>query len=342
MSTTAPRSAIPWHTLIILVLTIGLLWLFVQNIDFARAWEAVTHAHPGLIALAVLATFSTYVLRAFRWLALLEPLGRVRFSTAFRTTVIGFTAIFLLPGRVGEVLRPFLLARHEGLKATAVFATVVVERLLDVATVLLLFAIALPLSGVDVGPEARAAGVAAAVAAIVGLGVLAVSAGHPERLGRWAGQVTSRLPRRLAEPIARLVQSFVEGLVVLRSPAHLARAAAWSIVVWLSIGLGIWLTSHAFDLTLSFVGSFVVVGYLAVGVSLPTPGGAGGFHVMYKVALTSFFGADADAAAAAAVVLHAISFVPVSLFGLWFMWQDGLSLGRLRAMRAEAQAAEKL
>jgi len=113
-------------------------------------------------------------------------------------------------------------------------------------------------------------------------------------------------------------------------------------VVWLSIGLGIWLTSHAFDLTLSFVGSFVVVGYLAVGVSLPTPGGAGGFHVMYKVALTSFFGADADAAAAAAVVLHAISFVPVSLFGLWFMWQDGLSLGRLRAMRAEAQAAEKL
>jgi hypothetical protein len=57
--------------------------------------------------------------------------------------------------------------------------------------------------------------------------------------------------------------------------------------------------------------------------------------------LTNFFGANPDVAAAAAIVLHAISFVPVSIAGLVFMWQDGLTLGRLRSMRSEAQAAEK-
>ena len=91
----------------------------------------------------------------------------------------------------------------------------------------------------------------------------------------------------------------------------------------------------------SFTGSFIVVGYLAVGVSVPTPGGAGGFHYFYKAALTNFFGANPDVAAAAAIVLHLISFVPVSIAGMVFMWQDGLTLARLRNMKSEAQAAEQ-
>ena len=81
------------------------------------------------------------------------------FRNAFRTTIIGFTATFLLPARVGEVLRPYLLARQEGFTAPATFATVVIERLLDVTAVLLLFAGGVPFLGVpvggDVAPSAR-------------------------------------------------------------------------------------------------------------------------------------------------------------------------------------------
>jgi uncharacterized membrane protein YbhN (UPF0104 family) len=89
------------------------------------------------------------------------------------------------------------------------------------------------------------------------------------------------------------------------------------------------------------VGTFIVVGYLAVGVSVPTPGGAGGFEYLYKVALTTFFGASPDVAAAAAIVLHAVSFVPVTIVGLILMWREGLTLGGLKNMRAEAKAAEQ-
>ena len=53
-----------------------------------------------------------------------------------------------------------------------------------------------------------------------------------------------------------------------------------------------------------------------------------------------FFGADRDVAAAAAIILHAVSFVPVTIIGLVLMWQDGLTLGSLQGMRREAQAAE--
>src|SRR6185436_7149185 len=302
LMSTAPRSRIPWHTIVIGLATVGLLWLFFRNINLTETWVAMTHAHVGYLAGAVVATLSTYTLRALRWQALLRPVGATRLRTTFRATVIGFTAIFLLPGRVGEVLRAYLVARQEGLKFTATFATVIVERLLDLTTVLLLFALSLPLLKIDVGRQVELAGIVAAAGSVFALIVLFIMAGHPERLGRWAGRLGKRLPRKMAD----VVQAFAEGLAVMRQPSDLVAAMAWSLPVWFSIAVGIWLTSHAFDLTLSFVGSFLVVGYLAVGVSVPTPGGAGGFHYFYWLALTRFFGADQDVAAAAAIILHAV------------------------------------
>jgi uncharacterized protein (TIRG00374 family) len=337
---TAARTRVPWHAIIIAVITAGLLWLFFRNIDIAETWRAMAQADMRLLAGAVLATLVTYVLRAFRWRALLRPIGNARLSTTFRATVIGFTTIFLLPGRVGEVLRAYLVARQEGMKFTATFATVIVERLLDVATVLLLFAASLPLLGIDVGREVKIAGLVAGSGAVAALVMLFFMAGHPERLGRWAGKLGRRLPARLATLLEQVVRTFADGLAVMRQPSDLLAAVAWSLPVWFSIAVGIWLTSLAFDLTLSFIGSFLVIGYLAVGVSAPTPGGAGGFHYFYWLALTQFFGADSSVAGAAAIILHAISFVPITFLGLYFMWKDGLTLGNLKRMRSEAQAAE--
>src|SRR4029450_10254229 len=124
---------------LVLLLTIGLLAFFLSGAHLDRAWEATRHANGRLIALAVVVTMLTYVLRAVRWQYLLAPIGPTHFATAFRTTVIGFAASFLLPARPGEVIRPYLLARREGLNATAAFATIIIERLLDLITVLALF-----------------------------------------------------------------------------------------------------------------------------------------------------------------------------------------------------------
>jgi len=95
------------------------------------------------------------------------------------------------------------------------------------------------------------------------------------------------------------------------------------------------LVTLAFGLTMPFAGAFLVVMYLVVGVAVPTPGGAGGFHVAYQFAVMTYFGAGADAAAVAAVVLHLVSFVPVAILGLVFMWQDGLTLGSLKRMNTK-------
>lgn len=336
MPNASTRFRLRWHAIFILALTALLLWLFLRNVDLGELRAALGRAHAGYIVLAVLVTGQTYVIRARRWQSLLAPVGPTHFRTALRTTVIGFAVNFLLP-RVGEVVRPYLLARREGLPASATFATIIIERLLDLVTVLLLFAASLPLLPIDVGPDIRASGGVAAAAAIGALVLLFVSAGHPERLGGWTTQLGRRLPGRLGAALSDMVRSFAEGLAVMRQPARLLVALCWSVPLWLSLALGIWLTSLAFDLTFSYPGTFLVMLVLVVGVAVPTPGSVGGFHLAYLWSVTRFFGFDHETVAAAGLVLHAVSFLPVTFVGLVFMWQDGLTFGRLRSLEGEAR-----
>jgi uncharacterized protein (TIRG00374 family) len=327
------------RAVLILLLTVGLLAYFLRNADMAGVWTETRRARTGLLAVAAGATLITYAMRALRWQYLLAPIGHARFSTAFETTTIGFAASFLLPARAGEVLRPYLLARRERLPATACFATIILERLLDLVTVLLLFGVFVLLvdpASIAGDPalytRVKAGGLAAGAASVAGLGVLFALAGHPERLGRAALKIEHVLPARLAHAVARVVETFAQGLGVMRQPRRLFVSLVLSFPLWLSIAAGIWLTSRAFHMTFAYVGSFLVMTLLVVGVAMPTPGAIGGFHAMYQIAVTTFFGVPTDRAVGGAIVLHAISFVPVTLFGLAFMAREGLSLSRVREM----------
>jgi uncharacterized protein (TIRG00374 family) len=311
------RNAI--RTVIVIALAIGLLAVFLRNADLSQVWASVTRARADFLLLSLVLTCATFVVRAERWQYLLAPLGATRFSTVFRTTVIGFAAS---------------AARREGLKATAAFATIIVERILDLVAVLLLMA--LFLVWFDPGVEARDSnafqavrfgGLVMAPVAIATLGVMFFMAGHPERLHAWVLKAEAILPSRIAGMIARFAQTFAEGFAVVRSPARLAAAIAWSIVLWILIASGIWTVSIAFGIAMPFTGAWLMLGPLVVGVAVPTPGGVGGFHEAYRFGATAFFGADNNTAVGAAIVLHAISIGPVIVAGLLFILQDGLKLG---------------
>jgi hypothetical protein len=334
------------RTVVVLLLTLGLLAFFLRNADMAGVWTETRRADPVLLVLALAATFATYVLRAFRWQYLLAPIGPTRFSTAFRTTVIGFAASSILPARAGEVIRPYLLARRERLSATAAFATVILERLLDLVTVLLLFALfvfmgAAGIVTTDPSQLARVkfGGVVAAAGALGALAVLFVLAGHPERIGRLILNIERVLPASIAHAAARLVQTFAQGLAVMRQPGRLASALILSFPLWLSIAAGAWWASLAFDITFPFAGSFLVVTLLVVGVAVPTPGAIGGYHAAYQIAVQTFFAAPTDRAVGAAIVLHAISFLPVTLLGLAFMVGEGITLAGAKRLAEGAGTA---
>jgi uncharacterized protein (TIRG00374 family) len=335
------------HVLIVL-LTIGLLAFFLRDANMSEVWAETRRADPRLLLLAFVTTGLTYVLRAYRWQYLLAPIGPTHFRTAFRTTVIGFAATSLLPARAGEVIRPYLLARREGLSATAAFATIILERLLDLLTVLILFAlfVLLGASGVVAGDPAQFArvkfgGILAAGGAVVASAVLLALAGHPERLGRLTLSVERVLPGAIARAAARFVETFAQGLAVMRQPGQLAAALVLSFPLWLTIAAGIWLTSRAFHITFPFTASFLVMTILVVGVAMPTPGAIGGFHAAYQIAVQTFFAVPTDRAVGGAIVLHAISFLPVAVVGVLFMLSEGITLSGARELAKSAGQGEE-
>ena len=335
------------RTVLIFLLTLGLLAFFFRNADMAGVWAETRRADPVPLVLALIATGLMYALRALRWQYLLAPIGHTRFGTAFRATVIGFAASFLLPARAGEVIRPYLLARRERLSATAAFATIILERLLDLVTVLVMFALFVltVAPGVVSGDPSQLArvkfgGLLAGAGAIAGLAILFVLAGHPERIGRIALRVERVLPARLAQAVARFVETFAQGLAVMRQPRRLLVSLAWSVPLWMAIAAGIWLTSQAFHITFPYTASFLVMTLLVVGVAMPTPGAIGGFHAAYQIAVQTFFGVHTDRAVGAAIVLHAISFVPVTALGIVFMAREGLTLAGAKQLADQAAPAD--
>jgi uncharacterized protein (TIRG00374 family) len=335
------------RTIIVVALAVGLLALFLRKADFGHVWGEIIRGNPWLLVLGVGTTLTTYALRARRWQCLLDGIGPTHFTTAFRATVMGFATNFLLPARAGEVLRPYLLARREGLSATAAFATIILERLFDIVTVALFLATYLLLFDTGVAASdprtfhaVQVGGLTVAAAALVALVVLFVLAGHQGALGRVSLSIARVLPERVAHKAVRVVQMFAQGLAAVRQPRQLAATMLWSIPLWLSIACGIWIVSHAFHIAVPFTGSFLLMALLVVGVAVPTPGSVGGFHLLYQIGVMSFFGASNDRAIGAAIVLHAISFVPVTLVGIFFMAQEGLSLGRMRSLADLASAKE--
>lgn len=319
-----------------LLLAFVLLAFFFREVDWSGLGQALGAARPLPLAGLILVTVAAYAVRAWRWGDLLLPLGRVGHAELFSATMIGFASSLLVP-RSGELLRPWLISRRQPIPTSAGFATIIIERLIDLITVLLLFALCLfvlppPVLQIE-GPLMAMLtfiGAIAGAAALAALVFLLALHANAEPLVSRLERVLARAPRWLAEPIGRLLRSFSDGLAVLRAPApQLAKIALQSLAVWLLTALGFHLNHIAFAIELPFQATFLLIAFLAVGEAIPTPGLIGGFHAFYLLALSEVYGIDRTAAAAAGIAAHALTNLPVVVFGFALLGREGLSFGRL-------------
>jgi hypothetical protein len=263
--------------------------------------------------------------------------------------MVGFASGLLVP-RAGELLRPWLVSRRHPIPVSAGFATIILERLVDMITVLVLFAaylFVLPAPAAQV--EGRLIDLLKLGGAITGAAALGVLAfllalhANAERVVGGVERLLARAPRWLADPLGRILHSFSAGLAVLRAPVpHLAKIGLQSLVVWLLIALGFHLNHLAFRIDLPFQATFLLIAFLVVGVAIPTPGNVGGFHTFYLVALSEVYGVDRATAAAAGIAAHALTNLPVLVLGLALLGREGLSLGRVAEVTRDEQKLQEV
>jgi uncharacterized protein (TIRG00374 family) len=332
------------RTALVTLLAIALFAWFLSRANLSAVATEIAHARIGLIVWSIVICAVMPVLRAIRWRYLLDPIGPTRFVPVLKATIVGFAALALLPARAGDVIRPYLVARSEGLSAASVFATVVMERALDLIAVLALMASFVWLfDGRAILPPSLVAGIQAsamvAAGAVVALmAVMWTLATHPERIQRLVARTDRVLPHRIAHTLAGLARTFSEGFAVAREPRDLAIAFVWSFPLWVSIAFQAWLITRAFGILIPVSASYLVQAMLVIGVAVPTPGAVGSFHEAYRIAVTTFFHAPNNAAVSAALVLHAVSFLTSLVPGVIIMARDGMSvagLGRLAGVARE-------
>lgn len=324
------------------LLGIVLLVFFLRGVEWRVLAAAFAAADKLEVFLVLVATLVMYVFRAWRWGYLLAPLARVPFRRLLSVTVVGFMSGLLVP-RAGEILRPYLVGRRHGVKTSAAFASIILERLFDLITVIMLFGLylyVLPMPPQQTrGPLLgllRASGAAVGLLALAVAVMLAMFHAHAESAMALIDRCLSFLPGRLARPISEAARAFSEGLAVLQAPlSHLFAIAGQSVATWLTIALGIYFNNRAFGLDLPFHTTFLIIGFLTVGVAVPTPGMVGGFHLAYQLALSECFGVDKGTAAAAGIASHALSNLPVLLLGLACLPGEGLTLGKVAEIAGE-------
>ncbi|MEE2792527.1 MAG: lysylphosphatidylglycerol synthase transmembrane domain-containing protein [Acidobacteriota bacterium] len=314
-------------------LTVALVVFFLRSADWVSVLLEMRQARHDLVVAAFAAMTASFLVRVKRWQLLLVPLGRVGFEAAASATAIGFATNALLPGRLGEIVRPYLLARREHLGASAALATIVVERFLDLITIVLLLGVfvlffgdALPKTDEGLLAGLKAGGLLAGVVAVVGLAFVTVAAREPQRVSAGVAVLERRLLGRTGSSVRRFIVRFVSGLAITAKPDLLLRAFGWSVVVWGFCAVAAWCTCAAFGILLPPSGSLLLTALMALGVAVPTPGGVGGFHAVVQVGLTSFFLAQVNAAAGVALVLHVVAFGPVTVAGLIWMVRDGVTI----------------
>ncbi len=311
-------------TIIGIVISLGAMLLAVRGLPLAEVESALAGANYWYLLPAAVLLFISYITRALRWNTLLRR--RVSLTETFHAMNAGYILNNVLPLRLGEVARAYLLSRGPVISGAEALSTIVAERVLDLLSAVIVIAISLPL--VAANPWMRSAGWSAGVVAVGGLLALWLAAYQRERLVRWAGAIIQRLPR-LSGPLSRLlVQAdlFLEGLQPLRDARLLLTASAWSGVTWLLAGLVNWLVLAAFVPGPSLALGLYVLGVAAVAYAVPSSPGQAGVLEAAIVAGLLPLGIAQSTAFSYAVVLHLLIYAVTSLLGAWALSHYGETL----------------
>jgi hypothetical protein len=321
------------HLTLVLGIAVSLvcLWLAMKDVRPIEVWVALRRAdYVGFIALMVLTIFAFW-LRALRWRWLVTTPKPLSLDSLFSATMIGFMANDLLPFRLGEFVRAWALGRREGIPKTTVFATIVVERVVDMITLLAIFGIALLLHPIPTHTTAGRLTHEGAKLLLVGSAALTVFLvvieRWPKLLGWFLDQIARRAPGKGGERGVQMLQHFVEGLSLFRDVPRLLWVFALSMVMFgvVAFGLSVSMWSFRMD-TVPWHGGLIMLVVTAIGIMVPAaPGYIGTLNVACWAGL-ALFSVGKDLAAPFSWFYWAGQWIPVTGVGLWYLRREGLTL----------------
>lgn len=321
-----------WIGIGISLLCLGLL---LRKIDPEKVGAAFREMDWCFLVPAVLATFASFFCRSVRWYFLVLPLKKVSLRSLYPATIIGYMANNLLPARLGEFVRAYALARKEGMDTSAVFATLVMDRLCDGFTVLLMllftfFTLRLPLGMEHVQQSMVTGGYVTLALYCCVITFLILLKRRTFWTLQLVGHILRPFPKVVGEKVIPLLGAFIGGIRVPTAPKDIMAIIGSSLVIWAFAAWPVDLLLRSFGIVLPITGSLFILIFLVFAVMVPaSPGYVGTYHYACVTALQAF-SIPSEKALSVALVIHGVSFFPVIVAGFYHMWRENLSFATIR------------
>ena len=299
------------------VTALAFLWLAFRGTDIADIWEQSRDVDAIPLFFVLVSVLVGTFLRSYRWTLLLSPLrtdseNPIGQFNAFYAVLMGYAVNIVLP-RGGEVIRLLSICKTERLPWAGVLATMLIDRMLDVALLAVLLGFTLlflPNEVMNIVPGLVTGGFVLLAAALIGLCLLPFF-GHLAQLLLNTAMLKRYIPARFSSKLAELALQFDQGAGALRSVTRYPMIALLSILIWFTYWLNFYLMVFAFGLedNINAIKCLIIFTVGSVGSLIPTPGSIGSIHYLVKMATIATAQVSAEQALAFATVLHLFIFI---------------------------------
>lgn len=296
-----------------IVISVAFLGLTLARVDLGGVRDALAGTETGWLLLALAVVAVDLGIRAVRWRVLLDAVAAGQTPSFVRVAAyltVGYLANSVLPARLGDVARAYLAGSAFAVARMATFGTIVIERVADGATMLILAVLSSAIVARVV--EVRLLAVYAVSLAMAGVLVLAIVA-----------LVLFRTPfgsRRYPRAIGDLARRVAVGATALRSRGGVALVIVTTLAAALTATLVGWAVTQAVGIRLSAPEAVLFASGLALSLAIPAaPASIGTFEFVGVVILSSV-GASPESALAAILLIRVVSTVPLSLLGVGATW----------------------
>jgi uncharacterized protein (TIRG00374 family) len=316
------------HLLLGFLLSGAFLYLALRGINPALTWQQLRSVNPALLGVAILIVSSSNLVRTLRWKVLLGYSTPISFRHLFSSMMIGYMANNVLPARMGELVRIYLLERRAGVSKIMSAATIVLERIIDalvLLTIVVVISAFLPLTDL-----LRKSGMIAAVTFATAGIVLLLLAFKGRSAARQTGRIVGVVSETLGHRARQIVENFAEGLAVLRSIRQALLVLLLTIAIWALEALAVSAVIVALNLSLPWIAALFLLVVLSLSFVLPAAPGGVGTYEFFVVAAMVPFGLGSSRAVGLALVLHAIMYITSGIPGLACLWSESLSLRELK------------
>lgn len=308
-------------------ISVILVYLSIRGINFQDIITNIKAVDLRYAAVFILIIIFMNWLRSYRWGVIMNPLEKIDQLSLFSVTSVGLMAIIAIPARIGELARPYLIAKRSSIKMSSALGTILVERVFDCFTVLTIAVIVIFFN--DFPPWMIKSSILFLLLTLLMFVFIACLVWRRDTALKFINKILNILPGKFAHEMDEIIHHFIDGFQIVKDIRVLLYLFFLSALVWLTDVASIYIMLKACGLHLPAMVSFVVMIVLIVGIAIPTPGFIGSWHYSCILAL-GFFGIAQSVALSFAIIYHFLSITIVIVLGVAFLPFNKFSISDMK------------